>query len=134
MYYCNVNKVTTVILSFTILIQSLNFDIGDFNKIPILLDHFMCHIESGDNIDDFFSMHYGAKFVKHKNDHKEHEKLPFKHQHLDSHFQNVYILTENTIQIELKETILSDHNFKYKESFSKLFSDNLFQPPQKLHS
>jgi hypothetical protein len=129
-----VNKVATVILSFTILIQSFSFDIGDLNKIPVLVDHFMCHIESGDSIDGFFSMHYGAKTVNHQNDHKEHEKLPFKHQHLDSHFQIDYILCEYNNPIELKETILNNNNFTYKEPSSKLFSDNLFQPPQILHS
>lgn len=128
------NKLLALILSFTILIQSFNFDIGDINKIPILVDHFLTHIESGDSIDDFFSMHYGAKTVHHQNDHKEHEKLPFKHQHFDSHFQMVYILCEYKNPIELKEIELNRNNFTYKEPFSKLFLDNLFQPPQKLHS
>lgn len=42
---------------------------------------------------DFMAMHYVCELNKHKNEHKGHQKLPFKHLNLESHIQLVFIMS-----------------------------------------
>ncbi|GGK49763.1 MULTISPECIES: hypothetical protein [Flavobacteriaceae] len=127
-------KISAIILSLTILFQSFNFDLEDLNNIPALADHISCHLDSGDSFVDFFEMHYGSESNNHEQEHKEHKELPFKHQHLESHFQMVYILCVQNYPFNFNEVKLETNNFTYKEPTTNLFINNLFQPPQKLHS
>jgi len=127
-------RISAIILSFTILFQSFNFDLEDFNKIPTLVEHITCHLKSGDSFTEFIAMHYGTESNNHEQDHKEHNELPFKHQHLESHFQMVFILCVQNYPVNFNEINLETNNFKYKEPSTNLFIDNFFQPPQKLHS
>jgi hypothetical protein len=123
-----------IILSFTILFQSFNFDLKDFNKIPTLVDHISCHLKEGDSILEFLSMHYGNESNIHEEEHKEHKELPFKQQHLESNFQIVFILNVQNYPLNFNEIKLETNNFTYKEPTTDLFINNFFQPPQKLHS
>jgi len=124
-------KISTIILSFTILFQSLDFKIGDFKELPTLIDHLASHLETGDSLSDFISLHYGSLSNKHKTKHKEHQKLPFKHQNLDSHFQLDYFLQANNIEIFSSEITFEKRKFTYKEPSVNLFANRFFQPPQK---
>lgn len=125
------NKISVVILSISILIQSFNIEFDDFSLMPDLINHIRCHFETGDSFSEFVSMHYGSDINKHEYEHNEHDKLPFKQDQLESHFQFVYTLcAENDIDY-FNETLLSKDKFSYSESASKLFGNTLFQPPQK---
>lgn len=124
-------KITVVILSFTILFQSFSIEIADFSKISTLVEHFICHFENGDTLTDFMSMHYGSEVDMHENEHKEHKELPFKHKHLDSHFQNVYALFSQEIFNSFNEVSFKEHKFAYNEPTSNSFINSLLQPPQK---
>jgi len=126
-----VHKISVVILSLTILLQSFSIDAADFNKISTLVDHITCHFESGDGFSDFISMHYGSTIKAHKNTHKEHKELPFKHEHLDAHFQLDYIFNDTNIAENFEENNFSDKNFSFKEPSTGSYINNLFQPPQK---
>jgi len=125
------HKILTVILSFTILFQSLDFKINDFNELPTLIDHIACHFETGDSFSDFISLHYGSLANKHKSEHKEHQKLPFKHQNSDAHFHLDYILFANNTEVNSSEITLEKRKFTYKEPSVNLFANRFFQPPQK---
>lgn len=124
-------KISVVILSFTILIQSFKVELTDFNKIPILVNHITTHIETGDSFADFISMHYGSKFRAHKNRHKEHRELPFKHEHVEAHFQYVYTFISEYFFVSFEEITFKENKFAYNEPTSNSFVNNVFQPPQK---
>ena len=127
-------KISAIILSFTILFQSFSLEIEDFNKFPTLIDHISCHLKSGDSLAEFIVMHYGSELNNHEKEHKEHKELPFKHQHLESHFQMALIVCVNNYSVNFNEVKLETNNFNYKEPTTNLFINNFFEPPQKLHS
>lgn len=123
-------KSLAVILSISILLQSFHLQLGDINKIPDLLSHISQHIEEGDSLADFIDMHYGYEFRNHKGEHKEHQKLPFKHTNFDSHIQLVIIpsFIEN-LESQL-DASFKKPGFYYSEPLVHLFSNYIFQPPQ----
>ena len=124
-------KVLVIILSFTILIQSFNFQLEDITKVPTLINHIADHFEAGDSFMDFISMHYGSQYKIHKTKHKEHQKLPLKQYLLHLHLQ-VYIsvYTRNLVVNSFKEINLDKKICNYTEPFSSLFSTEIFQPPK----
>lgn len=123
-------KSFAVILSLTILLQSASMQFDDFDKIPNLFNHISQHLDEGDSIIDFFSMHYGFELENHKNDHNEHQKLPFKHQNLDGHIQLVIVPSFfKTSDLEL--VIFNKRTrFYYSEPLAHLFTNYIFQPPR----
>ncbi|MFD0762316.1 hypothetical protein ACFQZW_09505 [Lutibacter aestuarii] len=124
------NKIAAVILSLTILFQSFSFDLDDLSKVSTLINHIYCHIDNGDSFTDFIEMHYGSKLTQHENEHRGHQELPFKHQHVDTHFNIVYIICNNNLSIQNKEFIFSSKNFAYKEPITNLIATSIFQPPK----
>jgi hypothetical protein len=124
-------KLTTYFLSFTILIQSFDFEMNDISKFSILADHISEHLDKGDNFVDFIDLHYGNKVKSHQNQDKEHKNLPFKHQHIDFQSQLVYVINTFHINIPLIENSFMVNNFNYKELTSNLYINRFFQPPQK---
>jgi hypothetical protein len=123
-------KITVVILSFTILFHSLNFEIQDVSKVSALVNHITYHFKAGDSVADFFSMHYGSELSSHKNKHKEHQKLPFKHQHFETQAQFVYLISLENTAISFKPFTLNKNKFAYKSSMQNLFINSILQPPQ----
>lgn len=123
-------KIASILLTFTILFQSFSFDLEDINKIPTLINHISCHIEKGDSLGDFLSMHYGGEASSHEKDNNEHQKLPFKHQHLDSHFQIVFIFNPSIFNVDKREPIFEKEIFNYKESSTIFIQSSIFQPPK----
>lgn len=123
-------KVWSFLISLTILFQSFNFDVEDFNRIPTLIKHLSIHLEKGDSYAAFFAMHYGSETTTHENEHEEHGQLPFKHQHADTHFQLVFVFFTPNYPLNRIEQPTKKNNFKYKEPFSTLVTNNFFQPPK----
>ena len=124
-------KLTVFILSFTILAQSASFDIIDITKFSTFFTHINNHIDEGDDFADFIDLHYGNKIDLHQNKHKEHKELPFKHQHIDSNLQFVFVLDTYNLNISSPEDRFKLNNFNYEEPTSNLYINNFFQPPQK---
>ncbi|SNR31903.1 hypothetical protein SAMN06265371_101200 [Lutibacter agarilyticus] len=124
------NKIAAFILSFIILFQSLSFDIQDVVKIPTLINHISCHLNGGDNLADFIEKHYGNQSETHKSEHHEHKELPFKHQHLDSHFQVAFVVYFQQYPFQMIEFIPENNNFNYAEPLTSLVVNNFFQPPK----
>lgn len=125
------SQIGAFILSFTILFQSFNFEIDDIYKLSTFLNHITCHIENGDNFGDFIDLHYGNKSNSHQEKHKEHKNLPFKHQHLDSHVQLLFLINDFKFDVSHPVKGFSTKNFMYKEPSSNQFTNNFLQPPQK---
>lgn len=124
------NKIAAFILSFIILFQSLSFDLANFGKISILVNHISSHLNEGDNFMEFIEMHYGNKLENHIDKHDEHKKLPFKHQHLDAHFQLTYLVYFYQYPLKYTEDIFEKNKFNYTETTTTLVVHNFFQPPQ----
>jgi hypothetical protein len=125
------SKIGAFMISFTILFQSFNFEIGDMYKLPTFINHISSHIENGDNFADFIDLHYGNKTNSHQEKHKEHKDLPFKHQHSNAHVQLLFVLSNIKINVSIPEISFNIKNFSYKEPYSNQYTHNFFQPPQK---
>lgn len=125
------HKIVVFILSITILLQSSNFEVMDLNKLPTLVEHIACHFEKGDSLGDFISKHYGNEVNLQEDDHKEHNELPFKHEHMEAHFQYVYALFSNDIFTYFNEISFKENRFAYNEPSTNSFVNSFFQPPKK---
>lgn len=124
-------KLGVFILSFTMLFQSFNFEVGDMYGIPTFINHVSEHVKSGDNFADFIDLHYGNKTTSHQDKHKEHKDLPFKHQHTDTHVQLLFVLNNLKFDVSVAEIGYITENFSYNEPTSNQYINNFFQPPQK---
>ena len=129
-------KLSSFILSFVVLFQSFNFDLGDVQKLPNFISDASCHISEGESFSDFIGDHY-LNSDSHEHDqeddshkHEKHGELPFKHQHADNHFQLMYVFFLNEIQVNDESIIASNDNFFYNEPSSNLGLNNIFQPPK----
>lgn len=128
-------KLSSFILSFVVLFQSFNFDLGDLQKLPNFINDVSCHINDGESFSDFIGHHYlNSDSHEHNNEdsheHEKHGELPFKHQHSDSHFQLMYVFLTNEIKINGENLIVSNNNFFYNEPSTNLGLNSIFQPPK----
>ena len=128
-------KVPSLILSLIILFQSLNFEITDINKVSNFINDINCHIEEGESFAEFIADHYKNNSEPHEHNgnfhqHEDHGELPFKHQHVDSHIQLVFVFFPNDFETNFEEIIALKNNFDYREPSTDLFSDSPFQPPR----
>ena len=128
-------KVSSFILSLLVLFQSFNFEIADVNKVSNFISDINCHIQEGESFAEFIADHYKNNSESHEHkgtlhEHDDHGELPFKHQHLDSHIQLVFVFFSTDFETKFEENIASNNIFNYREPSSNLFSDSLFQPPR----
>ncbi|MGB5668813.1 MAG: hypothetical protein WBM53_18395 [Maribacter sp.] len=128
-------KLLSIALSFLILFQSLNLELGDLAHIDELLEHAEYHSQKyGDNFLVFISKHYGELQKEHSQDHqeekKEHEELPFNH-HCCSHIYTDFVLNHAGIPL-LKIGPVADltANFYYLDNYSSFEKFDIFQPPK----
>jgi len=112
--------------------KNLKLYLADFNKISKLINHISSHIEEGDSILDFLEFNYGVNTAKHNREHSEHRELHFKHKHLESHFQIVFIFYVQNYPINFNEIKLETNNFTYKEPTTDLFTNNFLSASTKV--
>ena len=125
----------SLFLSFSILLQGLNFHVSDMMELKVLVNHLEEHQSSfGDDFFTFFDKHYGDLRQEHdQEEHKgsnEHEKLPFKHKVCQL---NVGILIHHTSAVERHLDPVPTHavqNYYYLDNYSFLDQSEIFQPPQ----
>ena len=128
-------KIPSVILSFIILFQSINFDLCDFNKLHNFVVDVNCHLESGESFTEFIADHYSNFSNSHEHkgelhEDEEHGELPFKHQHVEHQIQLVYVFFSTEFESYNDDFVNRTNNFSYEEPSSKLFINNFFQPPR----
>ncbi|MBE9488889.1 MAG: hypothetical protein IMY67_01225 [Bacteroidetes bacterium] len=126
------SKIIAILYSSLILVQSFNIDVDDISKLSTLLTHASYHQETyGASFFDFLEEHYGDTSFLHDDDHKEHEELPFKHNHqtcLDIH--SSFTLNTTNFTVGDPHFIEIPLIFFYKESNSLFEKSSFFQPPK----
>ena len=125
-------KLFAIVFSFLLLFQSLNIGVEDISKINVLLEHAKFHQEKyGDTFFQFLGEHYGDTMVSHQNDHKEHDELPFKHQHQScTHVSIAYVNETFSLELNYQPFLEIPFNFFYKETSSLFEKPSVFQPPR----
>lgn len=130
-----INSSMAILLSFSILVQGLNFHLADLAELEVLASHYKEHQASyGDNIFTFFEKHYGELRQEHdQEDHQgsdEHEKLPFKHDvcHLSGSTLLISPFAQERVPVSLQ--VFSAPNFFYLDNYSFLDQTDIFQPPK----
>ncbi|WP_373071696.1 hypothetical protein [Zeaxanthinibacter enoshimensis] len=128
------SKLSAIVLSLFIFVQSLGLHPDDLMQINELLTHARFHNQQyGDNLITFISKHYGELKAQHEMDHQEekddHEKLPFQHPCNNILVLNLIFTPYNPgisfcITQEKKKT-----NYNYIARNSKGHYKKLFQPP-----
>lgn len=128
-------KITSIAISFLILVQSFNIHFNDILELDELIEHAQFHAdEHGDNFLVFISKHYGELKAEHSKNHQEeqeeHDQLPFQHQGQTASLY-AFVLNqapENTFEIAL--SLERNTNFFYQASYHSLDQEGLFQPPR----
>ena len=125
----------SISLSFIILFQSFGIGLVDITEITEFVNHAKYHSERfGDNFFVFVSKHYGELKADHDRDHKEekkeHERLPFQH---FSHVSSTIAIIINIKKEEFKTLEFPEfrkHVSHYKAPSSSIHLKGLFQPPR----
>lgn len=105
-------------------------------QLDELLEHAAFHKDQyGDTLFVFISKHYGELKEDHHNNHKEehdeHENLPFQHNSCTHHTLNALVLFANTSTRERIELPSKKGNtFYYLQSDSSGYQSGIFQPPR----
>jgi hypothetical protein len=129
-------RVTSILLSSLMLLQSLHFGVSDLMQLDELLEHAKYHQqEFGDSFLTFLSKHYGDQKMEHQHDQREeqpdHEQLPFQQipQQISGlvHFYVPGRLLWDSLQ-ENREP--QSHNFFYLSGSPEVYTDGIFQPPR----
>lgn len=125
-------KIFAIAFSLLVLFQSINISSDDVSKVSTLFEHAEYHQETyGDTFFQFLAEHYGDTKIVHKNDHEEHDDLPFKHHHQTCAHATV-AFTFETLEFDLnyEPFVEIPFNFFYKESISSFEKLSVFQPPK----
>ncbi|MDJ0646210.1 MAG: hypothetical protein QNJ57_09545 [Flavobacteriaceae bacterium] len=129
-------KVFSILVSGLILIQSLQIDLSDIARLDDLVKHANMHSKKyGDNFLTFISKHYGELKLdhskKHKEEQKDHERLPFDHQSGSQYSGITFVLMPTHKELVKPETILNTTvSFYYQETNSLFEKSKIFQPPK----
>lgn len=126
------SKIFAILFSSLILVQSLNISFKDFLKLNVLIEHAKFHQEKyGDSFFEFLAEHYSESTIQHGNEHKEHEELPFKHQHDCTHIAFDFTVSPLfNFDSNQQNFTQMPFNFFYKESSSLFEKPFVFQPPK----
>lgn len=125
-------KVFAILSSILILLQSFNINVEDISKLNVLFEHAKFHQETyGDSFLEFILEHYGTCGDEISTDHKEHDDLPFKHNHQTySQSNSVFVLSTFIYQFQNTDFYKIPFNFFYKDSHSFFEKSSVFQPPK----
>lgn len=121
----------SIILSFFLLFQTLQFQPKDIWAIGELVEHAQMHSEKyGDTVSEFLTKHYGSQKKAHYGHHSEHDELPFnKHSH--STGVHVYVLNHQIMPVLHSPIVaVSGADFYYSAVYSSLELKEVFQPPK----
>ena len=128
-------SVFSILLSSFILLQSINLQLVDLMEMDELMEHYQFHKdEYDDSFIVFVSKHYGElkseHSQKHKEEQKDHEKLPFQHQNQAPQLVVLLFSTKLISTLTSEGTDLHSVSFHYQNSYSFDWSEGPFQPPK----
>lgn len=126
-------RLTSILLSSLMLLQSLHMGISDLMQLDELLEHAKYHQqEFGDSFLTFLSKHYGDQKQDHEQKHQEelpdHEQLPFQQISGNAPYYVPGRLLWDHLP-ENRET--QSHNFYYLSGWPDVYTDGIFQPPRR---
>lgn len=119
-----------IAIFFTTIFLCANTSIGQFLKIPNLVEHYneyLVELNSNSNsFSQFIKIHYSKN--EHKND-KEHQNLPFKT--FDNSIQVLFTFPSLLFQLEIIKPLISvKKKFFYKNYFKSNFFISIWLPPK----
>ncbi len=129
-------RLTSILLSSLMLLQSLHLGVSDVLQLDELLEHARYHQqEFGDSFLTFLSKHYGDQKKQHQQDphdgRPDHEQLPFQHipQQISGHLH--FYVPGRLGWDSLPESPESQfHIFHYLSGSPDVYSGGIFQPPR----
>ncbi len=125
----------SIVISLTILVNSLQINIYGLSRIDDLLEHLQYHNQKyGDDLFTFLSKHYGLREAHHKKQHQEekqkHEQLPF-HQGVSQQISSAFLIPAwERPDLKVKESCYRSLHFIYQAPVSFYTPRKLFQPPK----
>ena len=128
-------KISAIILSSVILIQSITFSSTAIVEIADFVEHYNFHKQTqDDSLVEFFSKHYGELKAQHSQDHptehNDHQKLPLHNLGSSSIlFAGLFDSSfENSLEFDFSSSYLN--NFRYTCGVSSFNPLDLLQPPR----
>ena len=127
-------KVSSLVLSVFLLLQSINIHFKDVVNLDALMEHIEFHqSEYGDSLFSFFSKHYGNKMSEHQ-EHKEqkdggHHKLPFKHT-VCSDAGQFFLVNLPDVKLINSSGFKHQQPTFYYNNYSYLENSDIFEPPR----
>lgn len=125
-------KMFAILLTISVLSNSLHIDFKDIENISVLLNHAKFHQEKyGTTFTEFLFSHYIEQDIATNQEHKEHQNLPFKQgaAHFN-HLVPVLDLLSHNYELNSPKIIFSKTHFYYEESASNFEKPAIFQPPK----
>lgn len=122
-------KAIVIIVSFLILIQSMQIKPIDVLSIDDLFVHINEHLNEGNNIFEFYNLHFGKEAKDHIPKDCNHNQLPFHHQ-----FDSNHVFLSHTF-MPLKNSDNTDFypkktaSFYYINHYFFIAGNTLIQPP-----
>jgi hypothetical protein len=115
---------------FLLIFLTANTAFGQLLRLPILVHHYLEHVEyENASLIKFLSEHY-ATIINHPDDkHHDHKKLPFK----TLNFQVIQAVTlQATIAISqiIPEIVNIKNSFYNPQCYSNTFLNSIWQPPR----
>lgn len=129
-------RLTSILLSSLMLLQSLHLGISDLIQFDELLEHARYHQqEFGDSFLTFLSKHYGDQKEEHQQKHQEekpdHEQLPFQQTPQQISGSTPFYVPGHLLWDHLQENReTQSHNFYYLSGWPEVYTDGIFQPPR----
>lgn len=121
----------SISLSALLLLQSVNFGVGDFMRFDDLIEHAQLHSNLyGDSFLDFINKHYGELKEDHNASHEGHESLPFNHESAKATAPVFVLSAKYEFEIECPPLISLPEIFSSSNSYTSLVDENIFQPPK----
>lgn len=122
------NKLVTFFLITAFLCA--NTSIGEFLKVPNLIEHYKDHkleaLNTTSSFIDFIKEHYSKNT---ENTQKEHENLPFKT--LDNNPSSLFVFTVSNFLCAVKKVNFVTHKvFFYKKTFKSNLFTSIWLPPK----
>lgn len=112
--------------------QSFGLNAKTTSSFNSLLEHYQLHrVKHNNTFVEFLDLHYGSQKKEHKDEHEEHESLPFQgsqHHHI-SHNYYFEINYHNDFYVIIPNEQIQ-HNFNYTSISCSLRETKILQPPK----